>query len=114
MSKRDDSILLEDLLEAIENVNAYTEGMTLDIFLADRKTKDAVARNFEVMGEAVGRMNPEFKSLHTQINWKDVKEFRNILIHAYEIIDYSLVWTTIQKELPALYTQAKDLLNKLK
>ena len=113
MSKRDDIVLLEDIIESIEKINTYTRGMAIADFLADQKTKDAVARNFEVMGEAVSRMNSEFRSLHAHISWKDLKEFRNILIHAYEIIDYSLVWTTIQKELPTLYEQAKDLLTKL-
>jgi uncharacterized protein with HEPN domain len=114
MSKRDDLILLEDIIESIENINSYTNNFTLALFLTDRKTQDAVARNFEIIGEAVARMSNEFKKLNEHIAWQYLKDFRNILIHAYEIIDYSLVWDTIQKELPKVYELTKDLLNKLK
>ena len=114
MSKRDDTILLEDIIESIEKINRYTNDLQLSVFLSDEKTQDAVARNFEIMGEAVARMSTEFKTLNEQISWQYLKDFRNILIHAYEIIDYSLVWDTIKKELPSVYEQTKDLLNKLK
>ncbi len=114
MSKRDDLILLEDIVESIEQINSYTNNHTLASFLTDRKTQDAVARNFEIIGEAVARMNNEFKTLNAHIYWQYLKDFRNILIHAYEIIDYSLVWNTIQKELPEMYELTNDLLNKLK
>ena len=114
MSKRDDINLLEDIIESIEKINLYTQKLTLQIFLSDQKTKDAVVRNFEIMGEAVARMNLEFKMQHSKVVWKDLKEFRNILIHAYEIIDYALVWDTIFNELPPVYKEAKDLLRTLK
>ena len=114
MSKRDDIILLEDIVDSIEKINRYTNNLQLSLFLSDEKTQDAVARNFEIMGEAVARMSNEFKNHNVYISWQSLKDFRNILIHAYEIIDYSLVWDTIKTELPTLYEQAKDLLNKLK
>ena len=80
---------------------------------SDTKMNDAVVRNFEIMGEAVPRMNIEFKTQHSKVIWKEPKDFRNILIHAYEIIDYALVWDTILIELPPVYKEAKDLLKTL-
>jgi uncharacterized protein with HEPN domain len=113
MFKRDDIILLQDIIEAIENIDEYTLGLTLQDFLYDRKTKDAVARNFMIVGEAIARMSSEFKSLHSEIEWKELKDFRNVLIHSYEIIDYSVVWDNIKEEMPPAYKKIKDLLNKL-
>ena len=113
MSKRDDSILLEDIIESIEKIKEYTHNLTLEDFLSDTKTKDAVVKNFEIMGEVVARMNTDFKTQHSKVIWKDLKDFRKILIHAYEIIDYALVWDTILNELPQVYKEAKDLLRTL-
>ncbi len=113
MSKRDNIILLEDIIESIEKIKSYTENMTLPQFLSDQKTKDAVARNFEIMGEAVARMTSEFKNVHTHINWLVLKDFRNVLIHSYEIIDYSIVWSIVQKKLPSVLEELKDLFNVL-
>lgn len=113
MSKRDDIILLENIIESIKKIKEYTHNLTVEGFLSDTKTKDAVVRNFEIMGEAVARMNIEFKTQHSNVVWKDLKEFRTILIHANEIIDYALIWDTILNELPLVYKEAKDLLRTL-
>lgn len=112
MSKRDDVVLLQDIIESIEKISRYTNELQLPFFLTDEKTQDAVARNFEIIGEAISRMSIDFKNHHADINWQLIKDFRNILIHAYEIIDYALVWDTIQNKLPEFYEQVKDLLNK--
>ncbi len=114
MSKRNDKFLLEDIIESIEAIQNYTREMTLEGFLSDRKTRDAVARNFEIMGEAVARMNADFKASNSQIDWRDLKVFRNLLIHSYEIVDYPLVWSVITKELPPLYLQIQELFKQLK
>lgn len=113
MSKRDDIVLLQDIIESIENIDEYTLGLTLQDFLPDRKTQDAVARNFMIVSEAIARMSSEFKSLHSEVEWKELKDFRNVLIHSYEIIDYSVVWHNIKEEMPPAYKKIKDLFNKL-
>lgn len=114
MSKRDNIILLEDIIEAIEHINEYIAGLSHDDFLADRKTQDAVARNFEIMGEAVARMTSDFKQKHAHINWLDIKDFRNILIHSYELIDNSIVWNIASQKLPIAFKQIADLLASYK
>jgi uncharacterized protein with HEPN domain len=109
MSKRDDLILLEDIIDSVKKIKEYTSNMTLSMFLNDKKTNDAVARNFEIMGEAVARMNVEFKKTHSHINWQNLKDFRNILIHSYEIIDYSIVWNIVTQKLPGVLIETTDL-----
>ncbi len=55
MSKRPVELLLEDIREAIERVQEYTKEISEDAFLQDRRTSDAVVRNFEIIGEAASR-----------------------------------------------------------
>ena len=110
MSKRDDIILIQDIEECIDKINKYVSGFDLTIFLSDEKTQDAVARNFEIIGEAAARMGEEFKSANSHINWRILKDFRNKLIPVYEIIDYSIVWDAIQNDLPTIQTQIKTVL----
>ncbi len=52
MSKRDPKLLLDDILEAIEKIQRYTNGISIEDFFEDSKTQDAVIRNFEIIGEA--------------------------------------------------------------
>lgn len=61
MSKRDNYLLLQDMLESARKILKYTEGYNLDSFLSEDKTADAVVRNFEIIGEAANRMDSDFK-----------------------------------------------------
>ena len=71
---------LQHILEAIDNIQDYTVGMDLDAFTADRKTRDAVIRNLEVIGEAcnnVAKNHPAFASQHSCVPWGFACEMRN-------------------------------------
>lgn len=52
MSKREDLLLLDDMLQSAIKIKQYTKGYEFDSFIADDKTVDAVVRNFEIIGEA--------------------------------------------------------------
>ena len=56
---------LQHALEAIDNIQDYTAGMDLDVFMADRKTRDAVIRNLEVIGEACNNVTKNHPSYAT-------------------------------------------------
>jgi uncharacterized protein with HEPN domain len=71
MSRRDTQLLIEDILEAANRILSYTKGLSFEDFTADQKTVDAVARNFEIIGEAASRLPEQFKSKHPEINWID-------------------------------------------
>ncbi len=62
MSKRNEKLLLKDILESIDKIFDYTNDMSKEEFLSDEKTKDAVVRNFEVIGEAASKLSEELKS----------------------------------------------------
>jgi len=103
---------LQHILEAIDNIQDYTDGMNLDAFMADRKTRDAVIRNLEVIGEAcnnVAKNHPDFASQHSGVPWGFAYEMRNALSHGYFTVDHAIVWQTIQQDLPKLKSQISDL-----
>ena len=70
MSERDILLLLEDMLESSLKINRYTTGMSYNDFIVDDKTVDAVVRNFEIIGEAANRIDPDFRSTNPEIEWK--------------------------------------------
>ena len=61
MSKRDHNLFLEDMLDAIEAISCYTNGLDIKRFIDDRKTVDAVIRNSEILGEAASQVPESFK-----------------------------------------------------
>lgn len=109
MSKREKELLLEDILECINRVFEYTEGMEFEDFFKDQKTIDAVIRNIEIIGEASSQMPKDFKKKNTQVPWVDIVDMRNKIIHEYFGIDLILVWEIIEDELETLKQQIQEL-----
>jgi uncharacterized protein with HEPN domain len=112
MSERDSSLLIIDIKEAIKNILDFTSGYSFEQFTNDIKTRHAVERNFEIIGEAASRLPLDFKSSHPEIEWRIIKDFRNFIIHEYFGINSSIIWDTIQFRLPDLLHQIEALLPK--
>lgn len=114
MSERNTALLLNDIVNSIGKIMDYTAGMHFEDYEADSKTKDAVERNFEIIGEAASRVPEDFKQVHPNIEWRIIKDFRNFIIHEYFGIDNVIVWDIIQNRLSDLASEMKVLLNKVK
>jgi uncharacterized protein with HEPN domain len=102
MSKRQPSLLIEDIVDSGNKILAYTQNLTFDQFVADSKTVDAVIRNFEIIGEAAARLPEDFKDKFPDIDWHRIRGFRNRIVHDYFGIDYSIVWQIKEAFLPEL------------
>jgi uncharacterized protein with HEPN domain len=112
MSKRSDNLLLEDILEAIDSILEYTSDISIERFLADKKTKDAVVRNFEIIGEAANKLSKGIKESNQHIDWAGLIGFRNVIVHDYFGIDYDVVWNIKTNNLPKLKNDIRHLINK--
>ena len=71
-------------------------------FFADPRTRDAVIRNFEVIGEAAKRIPDEYRKQRPAIPWRELSGFRDVLIHQYEGVSVAEVWQIIEKHLGPL------------
>jgi uncharacterized protein with HEPN domain len=107
---RDYKVFLEDILEAIQKVRDYTDGLSLEAFTADAKTFDAVIRNLEIIGEAVKQIPEDIRSLRPEVEWKRVGRLRDILIHQYFGVDAQIVWDIVQNKLTPLEQAIRALL----
>ncbi|NQS98354.1 MAG: DUF86 domain-containing protein [candidate division Zixibacteria bacterium] len=110
---RDFSIYFKDILESIKRIQNYVEGMDFNSFKNDSKTIDAVLRNFEVIGMAVNKVPDNTKANYPQVEWSEIKAFRNVIVHEYFSIYLETVWEVIQNDLPVLEQQVKSMLNDL-
>jgi uncharacterized protein with HEPN domain len=106
------TLRVEDILEAIERIEAYTAGLTFESFAADRKTVDAVVRNIEIIGEAVGYVPEEIQRRYPAIPWSRMRGMRNVLIHRYDEVSLPILWQTIQRNLPPLVAPLRAILEE--
>lgn len=114
MSKRSQLLYCRDILESGGAINSYVRGITFDAFVLDRMRYSAVIREFEIIGEAVGKLPMELKAGYPDIPWQDIKDFRNLLAHEYFGVDLEIVWNTIQHELPILLHAVQEMVNGIK
>lgn len=112
MSKREWKLFIEDILESIRLIKNYVENMGFDDFKNDRKTIDAVVRNFEIIGEASRFIPDEIKEKYENVDWKGIVGLRNRIAHEYFDISLSIVWHIVMKELPTLEDQMKEILDQ--
>jgi uncharacterized protein with HEPN domain len=102
---------VQDIIEAVERVLAYTNAMDFEAFTRDQKTIDAVVRNLEVIGEASLHVPGEIQERHAAIPWREMRAMRNLLSHAYFVTDSAVVWKTVREDLPVLVHHLREILD---
>jgi len=107
---RDTRQYLEDVVDAIERIRLYVQGMDEAEFAADIKTQDAVLRNLGVIGEAVGRLPDTVDASAPEVDWRKIRALRNILVHEYFGVSLPIVWDVIQNKLVFVEAACRRLL----
>lgn len=114
MSKRESILLLDDMIISAEKIITYVENLDFNTFMCDERTKDAVIRNFEIIGEAANRLDENFRIQNNNINWKRLRGFRNRIVHDYFGIDFEIVWSIIENDINPLISDVRLLVEKLR
>jgi uncharacterized protein with HEPN domain len=100
MSTDKDRVYLEYILECIVKIKQYTK-RGREYFLEDDLTQDAVLRRLQTMAESTQWLSEDFKAKFTEVDWRALSAFRNILINEYlGSIDLGRVWDIIEDYLP--------------
>ena len=113
MSEHLPKVTLIDIIDSVSAVLEYSKEINYETYLKDRKTRDAIYRNIEVMGEAANRLPEYFLNNYPDIPWNKIRSLRNVLIHGYDKIDDKIIWNIAVNVLPALKIQLENLLEKL-
>ena len=100
------------IIEALEKIHNYVDGMSMEGFLADSRTSDAILRNLEIIGEAARLVSDNITSRHHQIPWDDMRAMRNVVAHEYDRVNLRTYWDTIHSDLPPLFPLLLQLLEQ--
>ena len=109
---RDYRLYLEDILEAAQKIENYTEGLSFQQFIQDEMRLDAVLRNLEIIGEATKNLPSELRDKYPAVDWRKVAGLRDIVIHAYFNIDNNIIWDIVQNKLPDLQSYVATILEQ--
>ncbi len=102
MSECSPAVLVADMLEAVERILAYTDGMGYAASCDDAKTTDAVLRNLQVLGDAADRVPKIVRAQAPAVEWTRSIRSRHILVHGYFGVDREIVWRIVEVHLPPL------------
>jgi len=109
---KDHTIYLHHVLEAVENIENYIQGVLESDFYKNKMLQDAVVRNLEIIGEATKRIPEIIKQRHTNIEWKKISGMRDVLIHDYLGVDYERVWMAVKNRIPELKKEIQNIIAK--
>lgn len=107
--KEEVKVWLEDIEKAIEEINLFLpESRNFLDFQKDLKTRRAVERNIEIIGEAMNRILNEEPNIGVSDSRKIV-DTRNRIIHGYDSVSEDVLWLIVIKYLPLLQQEIKNL-----
>ncbi len=103
-----DMARLWDMLDAARAVVAFTKDIRYEDFINDRKTRNAVERNLEIIGEAARNVSDATREWLNAVPWRSIIGLRNVLAHEYGDIRQEIIWAVIQDKITPLIQQLES------
>lgn len=103
------NVIVQKMLGYIEKVLKYTENMDYNNFIKQEVVLEACVFNLSQLGELVGKIDSEYRTVHREIPWSQIYGLRNRIVHDYEGVNFVLVWEIIRNDLPELQEMLKNI-----
>ena len=106
---RDDRERLQDILEAIEQIEKYTVLGEAE-YRHNELIQIWIVHHLQIIGEATSSLSRQLTDKYSRVPWAEIVAFRNILVHEYFRVDLKAVWKIIERDLSELRNQVKAIL----
>ena len=106
---RNDCERMGDIQEAIQKIEKYAN-RGKEEFFANELIQSWILLHLQRIGEAARSMSPTTHQQYPEINWRDIIDFRNLLVHEYFRVDLKIIWQIIEQEIPTLKKQINSIL----
>jgi uncharacterized protein with HEPN domain len=100
-----------DIVLAGRRIQSFLAGIDQSAFMTNEEKRWAVVSQLTIIGEAVRRLSDAFQGERPSIPWRQIAGTRDRLIHGYDKISWSLVWTTASEDIPLLLTKLEPLVS---
>lgn len=110
--KRTYEDFFRDILIASEQAISFLAGISLDEFLENVEKQFAVTRALEIIGEAARNIPPEMQAQYS-LPWREMIGMRNVVTHHYFGVDMTVIWRTVQEDLPSLHKAVSEVIAQI-
>lgn len=107
---RPEKLYLVDIVEAADAIERFLTDIDRDKFDEDDLRQSAVLQKLTVIGEAAARLPVDFRDNHPDVEWRDIVGFRNIAVHEYFAVNWSIVWIAATQDALKLRMQVAKIL----
>jgi uncharacterized protein with HEPN domain len=108
-----DVLLLTEMIDAAEQAQQLTAGITVSQLETDRQRRDALLWNFTVLGEAAVQLSADIKDQFSGVPWQQPIRLRNRIVHGYWSVDLEVLHTTATEQLPAFTAGPRTVLDSV-
>jgi uncharacterized protein with HEPN domain len=112
MTRHDPLVSLQHMLDHSREAVDLAAGRRREALDQDRQLSLALMRLLEIVGEAASRIPPETRRQWPDLPWRDVVDMRNRLVHAYDDINFDILWAIVEDDLPPLIRQLEQILGQ--
>lgn len=110
--KRSLDLYIKDILGNIDLIEVSIKDLSKQKFESNKDIIDATLRRLEIIGEAAKNIPTSFRNKYSEVPWRDIAGFRDILVHLYFGVNLERVWNIIRRDLPELKKKIKRILEK--
>jgi len=110
MTRHDANVRLRHMRDHVREAIEMARGRRREDLDADRQLNLSLVRLLEIIGEAAGRVPQEDRDRLSNIPWRDVVDLRNRLIHGYDTVNFDILWSIVQRDLPPLLAELERTL----
>ena len=107
---KNDALNLRHIVDAIEQLERYTRGMSESEFASRVMVQDAAARQVGIVSEAAKNVSAEFQGLHAKIPWTKIIHIHSKIIGEDYKLNIPVAWDVIQDDLPLLKHTIRKLM----
>lgn len=111
--KRNHKLFVKDILDGINKIEEFIGDMDFEKFMEDDKTKSAVVRKLEIIGEATKNIPKQVRQKYRELPWADMAGMRDKIAHFYFGIDYAIVWKVTKERLPVIKLVIQKILKEM-
>lgn len=113
MSRRDDRISIQQMLDHVEEAVALAAARTRADLGTDRMFFLALVKLVEIAGEAATRVSEPLRAAHPEVPWREVVGIRNRFVHGYDAVDDAILWHVVTQDFPPLAERLRGVRDSL-